>query len=311
MMSFLDEAVAGSLKFMPKRLVGRVARQYIAGETLAEAVEETRRLNESGCRVTMDLLGESVVNEGDARAAAATYVTMLDAIADGGLDATISVKPTGTGLAFGVDTFLENLRPVLDRARQHGNRVRIDMEDSSTTDDTLAAYRQLRAEGYDNVGVVLQAMLLRTLDDLKALQDLTPSIRICKGIYVEPPELAHQSRVGVNDSFKALLDHSLASRDFSIGIATHDDVIIEHAESVIAERGLSPDDYEFQMLLGVRPELRRQLLDRGHRVRIYVPYGKAWYAYSVRRLRENPKVAGYVTKDVLKDPRILFGGSDR
>ena len=309
-MGFFDKTIAASLKFVPKPLVRRVARQYIAGEQLQDAIDETRRLNAAGCLVTMDLLGESVTRLEEAEEAAATYLTMLDAIAEHDLDANVSIKPTGTGLTFGQDVFLANIRPVLDKARELANFVRIDMEDSGSTDATLAAWNQLRDEGYDNVGIVLQAMLLRTLDDLKAVEAREPSIRVCKGIYQEPPEVAWQDYDEVNDAFIRLLEHALPRRSYYLGIATHDDPVIEAAERLVAEYGLSRDQYEFQMLLGVRPEVRKALVDRGHRVRVYVPYGKAWYAYCVRRLKENPKFAGYVTRDVLKDPARLFGANE-
>ncbi len=307
-MGLFDKTVAASLKFVPKGLVRRVARQYIAGDTLADAIVESRRLNEAGCTVTMDLLGEDIHSHEEAAQVAAEYHTMLDAIAEHGIDGNVSVKPTAVGLTFGVEAFLEHMLPILDKAREHDNWARIDMEDHPTTDDTLEAYRQLRARGYDNTGVVFQAMLFRTMDDVKALEPLKPRIRMCKGIYAEPPEIAWQGYDEVNKSFLDLLGYTLARPEsYYIGVATHDDPVIEGAEALIQEHGLSPDQYEFQMLLGVRPEVRERLVEAGHRVRVYVPYGTSWYAYCVRRLKENPKFAGYVTMDVLKDPRMLFG----
>ena len=310
-MGFFDKTVAASLKYVPRGLVRRVARQYIAGDTLAEAIEEARRLNDTGCMVTMDLLGESVRTRDEADASAATYLEMLDAIQAGGIDGNVSVKPTSIGLTFSVDALLDNLRPILDRAREHGNSVRIDMENSPTTDDTLVAYRALRAEGYDNVGLVLQSMLRRTRADLEALLPLEPSVRLCKGIYQEPPDVAWQAYDEVNAAYLDILELGLSSGKVYFGFATHDDPLIESAERVVAELGLSREQYEFQMLLGVRPEVREALVSRGHRVRVYVPFGEDWYAYSVRRLKENPKFAGYITRDVLKDPRRIFGDSER
>jgi proline dehydrogenase len=174
--------------------------------------------------------------------------------------------------------------------------VRIDMEDSSTTDATLRLYRELRQEGRDNVGVVLQAMLRRTDDDIAALADLKPSVRLCKGIYVEPPELAYQDFDEVRDAYVRALEALLDAGSY-VGIATHDEWLLDEGRRLVAERGLSRDEYEFQMLLGVRPQLGDQLVREGHRLRIYVPFGRHWYAYSLRRLQENPKIAGYIAAD--------------
>jgi len=311
-MGSFDKTVAASLRFIPRPLVRRVARQYIAGSTLEEAITETRRLNEAGCMVTMDLLGEELQHEEEATEATQIYLSMLDAIEAHGLDANVSIKPTGTGLTFGIDTLLGNLRLILQRAREHGNTARIDMEDSSTTDDTLRAYRILREEGWDNVGVVLQSMLHRTPADVEALRPLGPSIRLCKGIYQEPPEHAIQGHQGVVDAYIELLTDALSRPELYIGIATHDDQLIEAAEGLIAALGLDRERYEFQMLLRVRPRVRARLVEAGHRVRVYVPFGESWYAYCLRRLRENPKFASYVTADVMKNPLSLFGeGGDR
>jgi proline dehydrogenase len=306
-MGIFDKAVASSLKFIPKPLVRQVARKYIAGENVADAVEVTRKLNAAGCMVTMDRLGEAVERREEADASADGYIGLLETIDEQHLDANVSIKPTHFGLAISRDLFEANVRRVIERARELGNFVRLDMEDSPTTDDTLAIYRKLRGDGLDNTGVVLQARLHRTPDDQKALADLSPSIRLCKGVYLEAEENAWQSYEDINRAFLALLEYALPRREYYIGIATHDDPIIDGAEKLIEEHGLTPDQYEFQMLLGVRPEVRKGLVARGHRVRVYVPFGTAWYAYCVRRLKENPKFAGYITKDLLRDPTQLFG----
>jgi len=306
-MGMFDKAIASSLKFIPKPLVRQVARRYIAGETVDDAVGTVRQLNGAGCMVTMDRLGESITHQDEAIASADGYIDLLGTIHAQGLDANVSVKPTHFGLEISRDLFEANVRRVIERARELGNFVRIDMEDSPTTDDTLAVYRKLRADGLDNVGVVLQARLYRTMDDLKGLADLSPSIRLCKGVYLEPEAIAWQSYDDINHAFLALLEHALPRRDYTIGIATHDDPIVEGAEKLIEAHGLTRDQYEFQMLLGVRPEVRKALIERGHRVRVYVPFGTAWYAYCIRRLKENPKFAGYITMDLLRDPTQLFG----
>ena len=307
-MGIFDKTVAGSIKFVPKAVVRKVASRYIAGEDLADAVAETKRLNELGCMTTIDLLGESITNVEEADVSADVYLGVLDAIAEHGLDANVSIKPTHFGLGLGVEHFERNVRRVVEKARDVGNFVRIDMEDSPYTDDTLAVYRKLRADGLDNVGTVLQAMLLRTMDDMQGLGKLG-HLRLCKGIYREPEEVAHQSYDAVNEAFIALLEWALPRREYYIGVATHDDPVLEAAERIIAEHGLERDQYEFQMLLGVRPDVRQGLIERGHRVRIYTPFGTSWYAYCVRRLKENPKFAGYITADVLKNPTMLFGDS--
>jgi proline dehydrogenase len=179
-----------------------------------------------------------------------------------------------------------------------GNFVRIDMEDSSTTDETLRLYRELREEGLDNVGVVLQARLRRTLDDVESLADLKPNVRMCKGIYVEPEEIAFQEFDEVRENYVAALEKLLDGGAY-VGMATHDEWLISEGKRGVEERGLKPEQYEFQMLLGVRRRLASSLVDEGYRLRIYVPYGEHWYAYSMRRLQENPKIAGYIAADTV------------
>jgi proline dehydrogenase len=215
-----------------------------------------------------------------------------------GLDSNVSVKLTALGLNLDYDVCRADLRVVVEDAASRGNFVRIDMEDSSTTDDTLRLYRELREEGYDNVGVVLQAMLRRTYDDIAGLADLKPNVRLCKGIYVEPPEVAYQDFEEVQASYVGALEALLDAGSY-VGIATHDEWLLDEGRRLVAEHGLSRAEYEFQMLLGVRPRLGDELVREGHRLRIYVPFGRHWYAYSLRRLQENPKIAGYIAADTL------------
>jgi len=306
-MGLFDKTVASSVKFMPKAVVRKVASRYVSGETLQQAVQECKRLNDDGCLVTMDLLGESIEDEAHANASADTYLDILDAIEEHQVDGNVSIKPTHFGLGLSVELFEKNVRRVLEKAGAMGNFVRIDMEDHPYTDDTLAVFRKLREEGIEYTGTVLQAMLHRTQADLEGLDDLGPNLRLCKGVYREPEEIAFQTYDDINASFIKMLEYALPKRNYYLGIATHDDPVIEAAEKIIAEHELKREDYEFQMLLGVRQEVRKKLVDRGHRVRVYVPYGTEWYAYCVRRLKENPKFAGFVTKDVLKNPKMLFG----
>jgi proline dehydrogenase len=306
-MGILDSTLAKSVGLMPRALVRKVALRYVAGERLEDAVSEIRRLNQAGCAATIDLLGESIKNRQAAVASADTYLTVIDAIVDGRLDANVSIKPTHFGLAIDPELFLYNARRVLQKAAEKGVFVRIDMEDSPFTTATLEGFRKLRGEGFDNVGVVLQAMLRRTPADLRSLADLHPRIRLCKGVYREAPELAWQSRDDVNRAYLDLLAETLPDERYHMAIATHDDPLVQGAERLVRKHGLARDRYEFQMLLGVKPELRKVLVSHGHRVRLYVPFGLDWYAYSIRRLKENPKFAGFITLDVLKDPRSLLG----
>jgi proline dehydrogenase len=219
----------------------------------------------------------------------------------------VSVKLTGLGLNLGYDVCGANLETVVADAASRGNFVRIDMEDSSTTDDTLRLYRELRADGHENVGVVLQAMLRRTVADIGALAPLRPSVRLCKGIYVEPHEVAYREFGAVRANYVRALE-ALLDAGCYVGIATHDEWLLEQAQQIVSERGLGRDEYEFQMLLGVRAELGNRLVRDGHRLRIYVPFGRHWYAYSLRRLQENPKVAGYIAADTVG--RLLPGRSN-
>jgi proline dehydrogenase len=211
----------------------------------------------------------------------------------------VSVKLTALGLNLGYDVCRENLESVVRHAAERGNFVRIDMEDSTTTGDTLRLYRELRASGHDNVGVVLQARLKRTIEDVRALAELRPNVRLCKGIYLEPPEIAFEDAEEIRDSFRATL-RALLDAGAYVGIATHDEALIEDAVAQIRERGLAPSQYEFQMLLGVRAARGDELVRGGHRLRVYVPFGTHWYEYSVRRLQENPKIAGYVAADTVR-----------
>jgi proline dehydrogenase len=192
----------------------------------------------------------------------------------------------------------ENLERTVRGAAGRGNFVRIDMEDSSCTDDTLELYRELREEGLDNVGIVLQAYLRRTLDDIASLADLKPNVRLCKGIYVEPLKIAYQEFEQVRANFVRALEALLAGGSY-VGIATHDEWLLTEGARLVQEHGRARDEYEFQMLLGVREERAAELVEQGHRLRIYVPYGEQWYAYSLRRLQENPKIAGYIAADTL------------
>jgi proline dehydrogenase len=303
-MSLVDSAIVRLLPAVPKPVVRRISERYIAGEELDDALRVVRRLNGEGKLATIDVLGEEIANADEARAIAAAYRETFEAIERGRLDSNVSVKLTALGLKLGYDLCRENLDAVVRHAAARDNFVRIDMEDSSTTDDALRLYRELRAAGHDNVGIVLQTRLKRTLADVRELAELRPNVRLCKGIYVEPPEIAYRDFDSVRASFVQALEELLGAGCYA-AIATHDEWLVEQGQRLVADRGLGRDEYEFQMLLGVRPAMGDALVRGGHRLRIYTPFGRQWYAYSLRRLQENPKIAGYIAADTVG--RLLPG----
>jgi proline dehydrogenase len=303
-MAIYDRAIVRLLPAVPKPVVRRISSRYIAGTELGDAAAVVSRLNAAAMTATVDVLGEEIATPAEARAIAASYCDVLAAIERERLDATVSVKPTGLGLHVDRTLCRELLEQVVGDARGRGNFVRIDMEDSSTTDETLALYRGLREGGYENVGIVLQAYLRRTASDVAALADLRPNVRLCKGIYVEPPALAFRDPDQVRASYATLLER-LLDQGSTVGIATHDEWLIERALEQVVRRQLEREQYEFQMLLGVREDRRDALVRAGHKLRVYVPFGRHWYAYSLRRLQENPSIAGYIATDTLR--RLLPG----
>jgi proline dehydrogenase len=293
--TLLDRALARLLPVVPKPVVQLFSARYIAGATLADAVDVVRRLNGAGKLATVDVLGEEITSEDEARAIAQAYRDVFAEIERDSLDANVSVKLTALGLELSYDLCRENLEDVVRHAAGTGNFVRIDMEDSSTTDETLRLYRELREQGHENLGVVLQAYLRRTVDDVGALADLHPNVRLCKGIYVEPATIAFTDDEAVRASFVRSLDALLESGAY-VGVATHDEWLLGEALRRVDERGLGREEYEFQMLLGVREERADELVAAGHRLRVYVPFGEHWYGYSLRRLQENPAMAGTVAR---------------
>jgi proline dehydrogenase len=293
--ALLDHAIARVLPAVPRRLVRKLASPYIAGPTLEDAVRVVRRLNDEGKLATIDVLGEEVTTAEEAGEIARAYHRVLARVEGERLDANISVKLTGLGLGLDYALCRQNLQSLVEDARVRGNFVRIDMEDSSTTDDTLRLHRELRDAGYDNLGVVLQTRLRRTIGDARGLAN----VRLCKGIYLDPPEIAYVDDDEIRQSFREAL-RALLDDGAYIGIATHDETLIEDALEQVRARGLSPDGYELQMLLGVRPARGDELVRDGHRLRVYVPFGTHWYEYSVRRLQENPRIAGHVAADTMR-----------
>jgi proline dehydrogenase len=296
-MSVFSRVVVLTLPLVPKFIVGQVAKRYVAGETREEALDEARALNESGAMVTLDVLGEEVTERDKAEAAVGEYIALFDAIEERGLDANVSIKLTMLGLEIDESFCRDNVARIAAAAARHGNFVRIDMEDSSVTDATLRIYRSVHSE-FGNLGAVLQSYMRRTLDDIADLPDERPNIRLCKGIYIEPRDIAWKGFETVRANFVAALEKAIRSGVY-VGIATHDEFLVCEAERLVDRYQLDRDRYEFQMLLGVDEQLRRVLIDRGHRLRVYVPYGRDWYPYSIRRLRENPEVARHVMRATL------------
>ena len=298
-MRALDRALAAALPAVPRPIVRRFADPYIAGDTLAEALGVVADLNRGGIRATLDVLGESITRADEAEATARGYREALDAIAARDLRCGISVKLSAIGLEIDHALADRQLEGIVAAAERVGRFVRIDMEDSRLTDATLDLYRRVREAGHGGVGVVLQAYLRRSVADVRALADLAPDVRLVKGIYVEPRRVAYQEMDLINRNFVTLVQEIVAVGG-RVALATHDERVLRASLDVLEREGVARDGYEIQMLLGVQPALRERLVAEGHRMRVYVPFGAAWYAYSMRRLKENPSIAGYVARDALR-----------
>ena len=296
-MTFFDQLIRHGMPFVPKPIVGKVAQRYVAGEEISDAMTAIRALNTEGAMATVDVLGEEVHEKAKAEAAVAQYLELLETIDHEKVDANVSIKPTMLGLKIDKALGYENIKVIAERAAGLDNFVRIDMEDHTCTDTTLEIYRRLHTE-VGHVGAVLQSYLHRTVDDITALLPLKPNIRLCKGIYREPRRIAWKQYETVRANFIYTMEKLIEGGAY-VGIATHDAHLVWAGMSAVDRLGLDPSQYEFQMLLGVDPELRRIILERGHRLRVYVPFGRDWYPYSMRRLRENPTVAHHVTRAML------------
>jgi proline dehydrogenase len=285
------------VQLMPKPVVGFFSKKYIAGETLQDAVDFVKKLNSKGIYATMDVLGESVANKEESIKCKNEALDVLEAIKKNKLMANLSIKPTQMGLAIDEQFAYEQILELVKKAAEYKNFVRIDMEDSPFTDKTLNLYKRIYAD-YKNVGVVIQAYMKRSIDDVVTLNKIGTNYRLCKGIYVEPAAIAYKGKQEVRDNYLKLLDQMFKDGNY-VGIATHDKPLIDAAYTRIKEKNIAKDKFEFQMLLGVREDLRDKINNDGYKIRIYVPFGKDWYAYSVRRLKENPSVAGTIAKSFL------------
>ena len=275
------------------------ASRFVAGETLDDAVRVLRRLNESGLLTNTTLLGEGVRDEAETRALVSTYREILDRIQTEGLRTNLAVKLTQLGLSIDEELAQRNLAELVDHAAERGNFVRIDMEESRHVDATLRIYRGLRERGHDNVGAVLQSYLFRTEADLAALLPLAPNLRIVKGAYLEPPEIAYPEKSDVDAAYIGLTEASLGGEGFT-ALATHDEALIEHAISFARERAIPNERFQFQMLYGVRPRLQLDLVARGYDVLVATPYGPDWYRYLMRRLAERPANALFLVRNLLR-----------
>lgn len=297
-MNLLNPIIKATLPLVPKPIVRRIAKPYIAGETLPELVSVVQELNHDRFIVATSILGEFVTEVKDAEEAVQQYQEVLTEIKDLKLESNIHIKLSHFGLKLDKEVCYNNLINILKTAADCGNFVRIDMEDSTCTDDTLAIYKRAR-EKFENVGVVIQACMKRSNEDIDSLKAMKANVRICKGIYIEPPEIAYNDREIVRQNYSTLLKDLLGAGCY-VGIATHDKWLVDDAFQTIEELALDHTQYEFQMLYGVDLQLRQMIRDAGHRMRVAVPFGPSWYPYSIRRLRKNPTVARYVLQALFK-----------
>lgn len=302
-MRFLNSVIIKLVELFPKSFIYLFASRYIAGEKLEDAVELVKELNTKKILATMDVLGEDTTNVEEANSAVEEALKVLDTINSEKLNSTLSIKLTQIGLKLSYDLCLQNMKKILDKAKELNNYIEIDMEDSSCTVDTINIFKDLRKE-YSNCGMVMQAYLRKGEMYLKdALEFLRgSSVRLCKGIYNEPPEIAFKRKQEIRDNFLKLLEF-LFKENIYVGIATHDIKLINGAKELIKKYDKTNNDFEFQMLLGVKVDLRDKLVAEGYKVRIYVPYGTHWYKYSIRRMKENPELPIAIIKNIFAKRR--------
>jgi len=296
----INKCIVGILQYLPKNFVWIFSQRYIAGEDMRDAVKVTKKFNAQGIRTTMDLLGEFQTSAEKVEYYKKEYIKLVEESVREGLDNSFSVKPTMFGLLLDAELCYSNIREIVSKAASHGRMVRIDMEDSQCTSMEIEMYKRLLTEFPQNVGLVLQAYLKRTLEDLKDLAIFDKgrrliNIRICKGIYNEPVEVAFKDKEEVNGNFIIDLEFMLRNHMFA-AIATHDRKLVRHAYRLIEQYEIKSDRFEFQMLYGVTPDLRKSIMDKGFAMRVYVPYGKDWFNYSIRRLKENPRMISHMIR---------------
>lgn len=296
----INELIAKMLPYFPEKLVWIFGKPYISGQTINDALVESRKLNQNRIMVSVDLLGEYVNNLSDADHYKRQYIDLIKRFTAEKIDGHFSVKPSMFGLLLDKEACYINLYEIVEVAEQCNSFIRIDMEDSECTSDEIAIFRRLKSDFPSRVGLVVQAYMRRTLNDVRNLLDLnlpeTPlSFRLCKGIYIEKEPIAYQGYQEIRNHYIDDLRFMLQNGIY-VGIATHDKFLVEKAYEIIDQLNIPKDKYEFQMLYGVAPILRQSIVDRGHHMRVYVPYGKQWFNYSTRRLKENPNMVWYILK---------------
>lgn len=297
----LNKMISNILPYMPKKLVWQFSKGYIAGETIDDAIAAGKQLNSQGIETTIDVLGEFIKTLEEAEANKHEYLDVIEASVKSGVRGGFSLKPTSFGLLIDKDACYRHIREIVVKAAGYDNFIRIDMEDSPCTDMEISLYRKLQEEFPNTVGLVVQAYLKRTLDDIKKLNEINSEVplnfRLCKGIYVEPAEIAYKGYNEVNEHYLRDLEYMFANKMY-VGIATHDKRLIDQILHLIERYKVPKDMYEFQMLYGVTPGLRKMLKDQGHLIRVYVPFGRQWFGYSTRRLKENPQMASTIIKAI-------------
>jgi proline dehydrogenase len=297
-----NKFIALILPYFPRKIVWIFSRPYISGETIEDALGASKKLNDQGMKVTLDVLGEFISSLEEAEANKVEYLELIDLAEKTKIDGNYSLKPSSFGLLIDKDMCYKHIREIVIKATEYDNFVRVDMEDSPCTDLEIDLFRKLKKEFPRNVGLVVQSYMKRTMDDLKDLVDLNNNecplnYRLCKGIYVEPAEIAYKKYEEINDHFLTDLEFMFQNKIYA-GIATHDRKLIYGSYELIEKYKVPRDMYEFQMLYGVTPALRKKIIDKGHVMRIYVPFGKQWFGYSTRRLKENPKMASHIIKAI-------------
>jgi proline dehydrogenase len=297
-----NKFIASILPYFPKKFIWIFSRAYISGETMADAMRVSKELNSQGMRVTLDVLGEFISSLDEAEENKQEYIDLIEETEKNGINGNYSLKPTSFGLLIDREACYRLMREIVEKAASYNNFCRIDMEDSPCTDLEIELYRRLHAEFPKNVGLVVQAYLKRTHADLEKMLDMNTAeiptnYRLCKGIYVEPAEISFKKYEEINSHYLEDLEFLLKNRIY-VGIATHDKPLIEGAYELLSKYNVPKEMYEFQMLYGVTPKLRQSIIDNGHPLRVYVPFGTKWFGYSTRRLKENPKMASDIIKAI-------------
>ncbi|MDZ4712607.1 MAG: proline dehydrogenase family protein [bacterium] len=295
-MNIVNKLLVPAIQILPKGVVKIFADKYIAGDKLSDAVTCVQNLNNKKLLATVDVLGEFISDKNEAVKSKDENIAVLEAIHKNKLDCNLSIKLTMLGLQIDYNFCLDMVKEIIDKAKSINSFVRIDMEDSSVTESTIRIFEDVK-KVHDNVGIVIQAYLRRSEKDILRLTDIGANFRICKGIYIEPESVAFKDADEIRQNYLKILRIALERKSYC-GIATHDDYLIKESVKIVKELGLRKDQYEFQMLLGVREDIREEAVAKGHRMRVYVPFGERWYEYSIRRFKENPNVAGQVMKSI-------------